>query len=710
MWLAGHLLLSLLLGGCSTEGASAPASDGAGADTGADASAAPPDADAAAGAPDAAAGPAAPAFEPSAGFLARQAEYLTECSAQSAPEQGGFYGQVCRVATGASEYAQVAIDEACAKVDARQDTADFRVAGLVRLLYLDRAGDSPLPDAIRDQIETTLRGFRFWLTEPGDDKMCFWTENHQILFHSGELLAGQLFPDAVFSNSGMTGAEHVAHAEPLLERWLDLRGRLGFSEWHSNVYFNEDIPALTNLVDFAESEVLRTKAAMVLDSLAFDLLTNMYRGHFATTHGRTYSSKFLDGLHDSTSDWAWVALGLGARVSAGNFSAAFLATSSYAPPPLLEALAAAAAPTFEHRQRDSLDVVEGPDFGVGYTSTEDVVVWAGLAGLAAPEVIEGMVAMLDEHDLWDGFLFGDIPEPYKGMLQSLAETDTGLYDTATEMELVSRGIALEAVDTYTWRTPHFQLSGAQDYKPGYFGAQTQIWQATLDAEAYVFTSSPGQFDEAGFGLDFGGEWIGGWLPRATLYENVAVAQHRAGDVPLLGEYLTADYLHAYFPKARFDEVREEPPWVFGRKGEGFVALASEHPTRWSEEHDYELIADVTANTWVLELGSADLWPDFDAFVAAVGGAELVFDEGAVTYASPTVGAVDVAWEGAMLVDGEPADLGPYPRWHNAFCSTARGSWVTIIEDPVSGDRLELDFEAGERRAVSGGVGRRAGTR
>ena len=39
-------------------------------------------------------------------------------------------------------------------------------------------------------------------------------------------------------------------ANRLIRRWIGFRGMFGFSEWHSNTYFNEDIPPLVNLVDF----------------------------------------------------------------------------------------------------------------------------------------------------------------------------------------------------------------------------------------------------------------------------------------------------------------------------------------------------------------------------------------------------------------------------------------------------------------------------
>jgi len=624
-------------------------------------------------------------------YLARRDEYLGYCHEHSGPGVGGLYGQLCRVLRGDEVYVE-AIESACDKLEARQDTADFSAAALVRMLYLDR--DSAALDADTGAlVEQTLLDFKYWIDEPGQDQMCYWTENHQGLFHSSELLAGQLFPDQVFSNDGKTGAEHAAHAEPLVERWLDFRGRFGFSEWHSNVYFNEDIPALVNLADFAASETIRTKAAAVLDLVAFDLLNNSYRGYFATVHGRTYEDKFLDGLSDSTTEASWIMTGLGSYESTGNFSATFLATSeSYFTPEILEQIATAAAAQHEHRQRDGIDVLDGPGWGVGYQEQSDVIFWAGMSALIAPEVIEGTFAMVEELDLWEGFLFGEIPEEIM-LLIDMAIANETLPDLATQLEPMSRGICLEAMDTYAWRTPNYQLAGGQDYNPGLWASQTQLWQATLDAEAYVFTSYPSDLADAGLDAELAGSWIGSWLPRATFHQNVGVIQYQPQDVPIADAYISSDHTHAFFPRDGFDELIQQGGWTFGQKGEGFVALYSENPTSWAEDNSYELDAEGETNTWIVELGSGEEWSTFEAFVTAIAAAEVQIDD-SVRYESPSVGTVQVGWEGPMTVAGVEVDLGPFPRWSNAYASVEHGAWSTRVD--LDDRRLLLDFESGRR--------------
>lgn len=627
-------------------------------------------------------------------YLARQAEYLDHCHAANGPGEGGLYGQLCRVARG-DDINLDAVDEAVAKVTAREDTSDFTVAALLRMLYLDdRTG--ALDAGTRALVEDTVLGFKYWIDEPGADKMCYWSENHQALYHSNEILAGQRFPDTVFPNSGMTGAEHVAHGEALAERWLDLRGRLGFSEWHSNVYFNEDIPALVNLADLAEDATIRTKAAATLDLLAFDMLNSYYKGYFAVPKGRTYESKFLDGLSDSTTEALWIMTGRAGYESTGNFSATFLATADgYFTPEMLEDIGASTREIHEHRQRDGWDIADGPAYGIGYEDPDDIVRWAGMVALAAPEVIEGTVEMLDELDLWDAFLFGDLPPEALGLLEIGIANDT-LDDLAEELSPLSRGIALQSMSTYVYRTPCYQLAGAQDYHPGDWGAQTQMWQATLDGDRYVFTSYPTDISIGDAGMTFATEWTGSWMPRATFHRNVGVIQYRQQTMELVENWFTSDHTHAYFPRERFDEVVQDGHWTIGRADEGYVALWSHNDTEWDPENPVELVAPGGDNVFVVELGSALHSGSFDEFVAAVTAAAVECCD-PVRFDSPSQGPIEVGWEGPMTAGGADVDLGPFLRWDNEYARTEHGSWVTRIEQHDR--RLELDFEGGRRRLL-----------
>ena len=259
-------------------------------------------------------------------------------------------------------------------------------------------------------------------------------------------------------------------------------------------------------------------------------------------------------------------------------------------------------------------------------------------------------------------------------------------------------MCLESVSTYTYRTPYYQLSGAQDYHKGMNGIQEHIWQASLDETAIVYTNSPGGVSPQ--------EFTGGWKPRATLHENVGIFQYDRLATSLLGElvflYLEyKPYTHAYFPQWAFDSVEQHGKWTFGSKGDSYIALYSHEKTHW--ESDYiELRSSGKKNAYIVELASIEDYATFEDFIEAILGAELKvkhleigFD---IIYDSPSQGTIIVAWEGPMIVDHQNVDLGPFPRFDNDFCYQEFGTNITLIE--FESQSLELDFDNGIRTYTS----------
>ncbi|MHA2017647.1 MAG: hypothetical protein ACTSXY_05145, partial [Promethearchaeota archaeon] len=217
-------------------------------------------------------------------FTERQSLYLN-----GTRENNGFYAQAARVYLGLP-INETPIRNTLENVNNYEDTSDFDVNGYLRLLYFDNTTHM-LSSELKADLKETILNFKYWITEPTTDKMYFWTENHMILFHTAELLAGQLYPNETFQNSGMTGIQHVNHAIPLINRWIGWRAQFGFSEWHSNIYFTLDLLALMNLVEFSQDTAISTKAMMLVDLIAFDFANNFYMSLYATTHGRTEDSR-----------------------------------------------------------------------------------------------------------------------------------------------------------------------------------------------------------------------------------------------------------------------------------------------------------------------------------------------------------------------------------------------------------------------------------
>lgn len=586
------------------------------------------------------------------------------------------------------------------------DGQDFSMLRLFRFLYLENSTHPGgfLSDVARAEIRAALLGAKYWFTEPGPTvDAIYWTENHQIAYHSSELLAGQLWRNFTFPRSNMTGAEHVAHAEFMANRWLDWRARYGFAEWHSNTYYPVDITALLNIHDFAENRTLATKAAMVLDLLLFDLANNWFKGTLATTMGRCYTDTKAGYAADRPAPpsgitlAAWLFLGLGRDHGKTGKHAEAIATTRYVPPPVLEAIArdAASAPAYEHKERSGVAADAGPAIGIPY-DVEHLPFWWGLAAPISEWTIDTSFEVMETYDVDPAIVCGaGIPEVFQwgSRLRGI-----NLSEYARLLQEVSRGVVLETTNTYTYRTPYYQLSGAQDRQKGYNGLQEHAWQATLTDHACVFTNAPG-------GISFkGGRFMGGWKPRATFHKNVGVIQYDR--LPQTFEGRTAfyfldsainlleadrNYNHAYFPTWAFDAVVERGHWVLGSADGGYVALYSQNPTFWASNHEIQSLG--RKNCWIVELGSAAEYGSFANFTRAITAAPVrVRWQPAgyvVTYESPSRGEVRVAWDGPMTVAGAAVDLGPYARWDNAYSQTPHGARQTVIE--FNGTRLTLDF-------------------
>lgn len=215
------------------------------------------------------------------------------------------------VATGrAQTVSSGAIAVACHFMNNRQDCADFYSIGLLALLEHYAGTPALLPDD-QEKIEDAFTNFKFWIDEPGIDAMCYFTENHQVLFHVTAYLAGQRWPDRVFTNSGRTGRQQKRRARPRIENWIRRRLRGSFSEWDSNAYMALDAFAMLALVEFAHSQRLRDMATALLDKLFFLLACQSFRGTHGSTHGRCYVTGLKSGRVENTSALQRLGWGMG---------------------------------------------------------------------------------------------------------------------------------------------------------------------------------------------------------------------------------------------------------------------------------------------------------------------------------------------------------------------------------------------------------------
>ncbi|GHJ39072.1 hypothetical protein [Streptomyces sp. TS71-3] len=487
----------------------------------------------------------------------------------------------------------------------RADCADFEAVGLYHLWR--RAPAERWEPGLRERVKAALLGFKYWIDQPGLDAMCYFTENHQLVWHTAELLWGTELAGETFGNTGWTGAEHAAHARGMALSWMRRKLAQGFSEFDSNAYLAIDLLALVSLVEFSESfedgegEVVRL-AAGVADRVLFSLAANSWRGIHGCAHGRSYVSALRSSRFEETAPIMRVCFGTGA---------------------LNDAVLPAA-----------------------------VVATAGRYRM--PDVIRQAA-----HDL---------PERWWGR-----QSYRGEYRYAHD--LLSRPYGS---DLTVYKTPDAMLSCAGDYRPGLPGLQEHVWGATVGPQAQVFVTHAPNASVSPSARP--GAWAGNRiLPRARQHEDTVLALYRIPDDDVMG------YTHAWFPLGEFDEWVRHGVWTAARKGNGYVALATEggaRPGAAGPDAWQELRPVGPGTAWVCTVGRRAVHGEFGDFVRAL--AEPDFGPGRVALRTRAGTELSLDWSGPFTVDGRPADLAADgtiatpPQLDNPYAHLAAGASVLRI--------------------------------
>ena len=560
---------------------------------------------------------------------------------------------------------------------------DFWMAALVRVVY--RHGDA-IDAANSTAIRQAILGFRYWMDQPGEDSRCYWSENHQILFASAEFLAGQKFPDAVFTLDGRTGREHMAYGRRRVLTWLEQRWRYGFSEWFSNVYYVEDVAPLCNLIDFSADEEVVTKSRIVLDLLLFDVATQSRDGVFLSTMGRAYDKSRKSGeAGNSMRGIIQNIWGFGLPVPDGRrMDGCFLFRERYQVPKVIEAIGRDRQPAVILASQ-GLDLAELRDAQKSGDEDSRIMLQWGMEAFANPEVIDDTMRYVERHRMFSN-----------SFLEGLRAVDFQLLRVAGLLPAVSRwtdsvanGTPLQRANTYTYRTPDFLLATAQGYHPGMLNDQHHIWSATLSNRLSIFTAHPPVPRKGKTPDDDLNYWIGpGRMPDAAQHENVAMQIYRVPAGPTLGEKGVNHFTHAYFPKDRFDRVELRGARAFGKHGDTYVALVGAGALEYRSGSSDDLIQLGRETAWVCELGSKTQDGEFDAFVRRVEGNALTFQAGVLAYQT---GArhLTLTYRKALSVN-ETAQNFNYPRHRSPYAQTDRQARTMTIS--FGGQRLFLDFD------------------
>jgi hypothetical protein len=640
-------------------------------------------------------------------FDQRRADFIARVLKNPSPRNTkSVWYELIRMAGGGQPYEGIIIS-ALDFINARKDCSDFVLHGVLRMLYQfdenresGMENDSPftinhIPSReLLAQAKRTALDFKYFPNEPGIDSLCTWTENHYILFTSAAYLAGQLYPDEVFTNSGETGTQKVEMNRKRILRWIDLRFRTGFSEWLSHVYYDEDLTALLSLYDFSNDEEIRRKAEIVINLLLLDMALNSFKGIFGSTHGRAYENTKKWTSNEGTTDTMKLLFGMGIYSAFDNMSAPAFALSRYRVPRAIEAIARNVSSGYENRQRMGIKLNDMEKWGIHPDNFEDGMLYLTLEAYLHPRTIVNTLRMFDTCSWWENSFLNDF-KPYRRLLKAIHAVG-GLPLLARSFERDVCRNTREEVNIYTYKTPDYMLSTAQDYRKGYGGDQQHIWQATLGQDAVCFTTHPAKLE--GVTPNY---WAGsGLLPRVAQYKNVVMAIYNIEKIPALYVPVRHFFTHAWLPKDKFDETAESNGWIFARKGDGYLALRSMQPCFWNEKDSgtgyrkapedlgREVIAPGKKNIWICQLGRKADDGTFEKFVDSISSAGLTFSGMNVQYQSPGNGLVCFGWESPLRVNDVQVQLHDYPRYENPYVNAQ----FDPTELSIQADGHEVNFK------------------
>ncbi len=494
-------------------------------------------------------------------------------------------------------------------INTRYDCADFRMVCILRTLY---AYAGLISAETLSAMRQTVLGFKYWMDEPGEDSMCYWSENHQLLFAACEYLAGQMYPKEVFTNSGLTGEAHREKGKSVLLDWFRRRFLYGFSEFHSNTYYEEDIAPLSLVTEFAGEEEIRLQASMLMDLLLSDMALHSFQGYFCAASGRCYEHQKKDPCSQDVLEIMQKTFGFEHKKGYDytRLSAEFVLNQSYRVPKVIFAIAHCADPV-EIRDSMGLDVKEVREKFRGARTVAEMgrYLWA-MEAFTNPESVNLTMKMFRLWHLRTNDFLKDLKVLDVPLLRSLHL----LPPLVRLLNPVTRGIAIQRADTYTYRTESYMLSTAQRHHAGEFGDQQHIWQATLPEGVTVFTTHPGaaffQDNARNFSPSY---WVGnGVNPDAAQHKNVCLCLYRLDRRKGFMEKERQLFTHAFFPKTEFDEVQKVSRRLYAaRKGDGYIALFSLAPME--ENGGDELVQRGVFTGWAAVLGGRE-FENFGAFV------------------------------------------------------------------------------------------------
>lgn len=614
------------------------------------------------------------------------------------------------------DYIIAALTPAKIYIEGRYDCSDFRMQSLMRLQYLyGREIRYISPDAA-DMLKNIFIGAKYWMTEPGVDSMCFWSENHQILFAVSEYLAGQEWPDEVFTNDGTTGREHMARARNRINYWMEYRFTYGFSEFNSNNYYHMNIAPAANFIQFASADDkdMVDRMKMCLDLLFYDVATNMHNYVFLAPSGRMYAGNMVgvtgDRLRQFT-DYIW-GLNDDYKTSTHHMFLSFLSMMEakdsegerlnlYQVPEVILEIGGDNG-TRVTKSSNGLNVSELAELDLIGHSDKQIMIQLGMEAFTNPEVIQNTLTYFSKYNMMNNSFVND----FKYINLSLIKTLHLAEPISRTFNPMPNGIALQRANIYSYRTEYYKLATAQAYHPGSYGAQQMLSIANLTDKAVVFTTHPAKFETLKTAKEIPGYWAGyGRAPHSAQHENILISIYQLPSKSgFLELYDVPQFTHTYFPEAFFDEVIIDGRYAFGRIGNAYISLTGASDLTYKPysadsasvlsngldqfpDKRFDLIQNGLNQYWIYEM--SDIGAEtFQDFILRIKSNNVTYNGvDSISYTSSNT-TLSLDFMGDFKINGTVEDL-EYKRYDSDYITANRNSSSYLFS--FNGKTLTLDY-------------------
>ena len=614
-----------------------------------------------------------------------------------------------------NEYIIAAITPSVEYIAARYDCIDFRMQTLIRLQYLYGDVIAEISPKGSEMIKQAFLGAKYWMSEPGEDSMCYWSENHQILFASAEYLAGQMWKTEIFTNDNSTGAERMQRAKNRISYWMEQRFYYGFFEINSNNYLEMNIGAASNFIQFAAAEdnKMVERMKIILDLLFYDIASNMYNySHIAPSNRQYYDNKvvgegekmriFVDyiwGLNDNHKrSFHHMLINFVSMMEAKNSQG----NNYYRIPKVILEIGKDNT-TRLNKSSSGLNLTQLIEKDAIGHNDNQMMMQLAMESFTNPEVIHNSLTYFKKYNMMRNKFVNDFKYINLGIFRMLRLLPT----ISRIVNPMPNGVALQRANIYSYQTKYYKLATNQAYHPGSYGAQQSLSNAMLQCDVSVFTTHPAKYESKASTTSSPGYWTGfGRAPHSAQHENILMSVYQLPKRANITEfYALPKFTHTYLPEAFLDEVIIEGKYAFARVSGAFISLigasdlvflpfnidsaeAFKNGLDKFPNKRFDLVQHGLKQFWIYEL-SDETNETFTQFMARIKANKIDYNgKDTLSYTSQNKN-FSLKFKGDFTIDGIVQDLN-YKRFESKYITAERESEEMVFN--FKGESLKLNYK------------------